>query len=143
MRITQALLGEHGAMYPLLELIERTASSADLQELKIRASCLRSAVGTHARIEDELLRPAIQAYLPPAKTGPTDHEAIDAGLSRVLESVDAEEARQSLLVTVAETRKHFLKEEKIIFGIAVRELSRDFQEQLGEEWARRRGVCLG
>ncbi|HZT31955.1 MAG TPA: hemerythrin domain-containing protein [Bryobacteraceae bacterium] len=148
MRIIQALLGEHGAMYPLLELIERTAAGADLPELKIRASCLRSAVGTHAKIEDELLRPAIQAYLaPPATAGdgtaePTDHEVIESGLSRVLASAEAEQARQSLLDTVAKTREHFLKEETIIFGIAARELPPEFQEQLGAEWARRRGVSL-
>ena len=32
MTIIQALLGEHGAMYPLLELIEKTTMLADLEE---------------------------------------------------------------------------------------------------------------
>ena len=148
MRIIQALLGEHGAMYPLLEQIEETASSAGLEELKVRASCLRSTLTSHAEIEDELLRPAIQQYLPQpvaASDGTivaTDHEVIGAGLSRVLASAEAGEARQLLLDTVAKTRKHFLKEETIIFGIAARELSQQFQEELGAQWARRRGVFV-
>ncbi|MCZ2149853.1 MAG: hemerythrin domain-containing protein [Bryobacterales bacterium] len=148
MRITQALLGEHGAIYPLLELIERTAASSDLGELKIRAGCLQSALGSHANLEDELLVPAIRGFLPPPPVSgdgapiPTDHEVIDSGLSRVLSSLQLEEARRSLLDTVAETRKHFLKEETIIFQLTERELSRELQEQLGAEWARRRGVRL-
>jgi hypothetical protein len=36
MRITHALLGEHGAMYPLLDLIERTALTADRADLRRR-----------------------------------------------------------------------------------------------------------
>ncbi len=146
MRIIGALLGEHGAMYPLLDLIERTAQSAGLEELKIRTSCLQSTLSSHAGLEDALLRPVIQQYLPkpaPSVDGGnarTDHEIIDAGLAEVLAAVEVEEARRLLLDTLAKTRKHFLKEETIIFGIAIRELSPDCQEKLGAEWARRRGV---
>lgn len=148
MRITQALLGEHGAMYPLLDLIEQTTRCADLDELKTRVACLRSALSSHAKIEDELLRPAIQAWLPPAALtdggtlAPTDHEVIESGLARVLASTKIEEARLLLLDTLAKTRVHFLKEETIIFDIATQELPQEIQEQLGAEWARRRGVSL-
>ncbi|MBV6433075.1 MAG: hypothetical protein IANPNBLG_03245 [Bryobacteraceae bacterium] len=148
MIITQALLGEHGAIYPLLELIERTSASASLEELKIRAGCLRSALGSHANLEDELLVPAIRSFLPaPPLSGngapaPSDHQVIDACLTRVLSTPQVEEARQSLLDAVAETRKHFLKEETVIFQLAARELPMERQEELGAEWARRRGVRL-
>jgi hemerythrin-like domain-containing protein len=147
MKIVHALLGEHGAMYPLLAQIESTAFSADLAELKVRASCLRSTLTSHAGLEEELLRPAIQQYLPhPApengKPEPTDHEVINAGLVRVLRSIELEDARATLLNKVAKTRKHFLKEETVIFQVAERELSNQQQEQLGTEWARRRGVSL-
>lgn len=148
MRITQALLGEHGAIYPLFELIETSTANAGLTELKARAGSLLSAITSHARIEDDLLRPAIQAYLPAPPTAedgtvpPTDHEVIEAGLSKVLASANLEDARHALLETVAIARKHFLKEETIIFTIAARELSREVQQQLGAEWARRRGVVL-
>jgi hypothetical protein len=144
MTIIQVLLGEHGAMYPLLERIENTASSADLQGLKIQASLLQSTLVSHADIEDALLRPVILKYLPqpaPAadgKTAPTDHEIIVGGLAQVLAAVEAQEARRWLLDTVAKTRK----EETIIFGIAGRELSHQRQDELGAEWARMRGVLV-
>jgi hemerythrin-like domain-containing protein len=141
MRITQALLGEHGAIYALFDLIEKTVTAAELTELRISTKSLHCAIGSHAAIEDEVLRPAIQNYLP-APAGPSDHDVIDAGLAKVLASETAEEARRTLLETIAFARKHFLKEETIIFGIASRELSGEVQEQLGAEWARRRGVIL-
>lgn len=142
MTIIQGLLGEHGAMYPLLDMIESTAPSAGLEELKVRASCLRSTLTTHADLEDELLKPVILPYLPKTACGPTDHEVIDAGLAEVLIAADAEAARRALLDTVAHTRKHFHKEETIIFGIAERKLTEAHREELGAEWARRRGVSL-
>ena len=70
-----------------------------------------------------VLRPAIRAYIP-AGTGPTDHALIAAGLARVLASTTTEEARRALLETIALARKHFLREETIIFGIAGRESCR-------------------
>ncbi len=148
MRITEALLGEHGAMYPTLDLIEQTTRFAHLDELKTRVACLRSALSSHARIEDELLKPAIEVWLPPpaltadGAAAPPDHEIIDSGLTKVLAATEVEDARESLLDTLATTRAHFLKEETIIFGIATRELSEELQERLGTEWARRRGITL-
>jgi hypothetical protein len=56
--------------------------------------------------------------------------------------VKVEEARQSLLDTVVREREHFQKEEAVIFAIARRELSPEFQVELGVEWARRRGVLV-
>jgi hemerythrin-like domain-containing protein len=144
----QVLLGEHGAIYPLLERIENTASSADLQGLRIQASLLQSTLVSHADIEDSLLRPAIQQYLPPpapaadGTAAPTDHEIIRAGLAQVLAAVDERAARHWLLDTVAKTRQHFLKEETIIFAVAQRELSDRAQSELAAEWARRRGVSV-
>jgi len=59
----------------------------------------------------------------------------------VQEAVRVEVARRVLLA-IAFARKHFLKEEIFVFGIATRELSRQVQEELGAEWARRRGVTI-
>ena len=60
---------------------------------------------------------------------------IGAGLDRVLAACAAEEARAALLETVGKTRKHFHKEESIIFSIAERELTDELQEQLGADGA--------
>jgi hemerythrin-like domain-containing protein len=148
MNIVQALLGEHGAMYPLLDLIEATASSAGIDELRMRVHCLRSILISHAELEETVLRPAIASYLPRPALAPdgspaaTDHDIIRAGLSRVLDTAGEDETRRLLLETIAFTRRHFRKEETVMFGIAERELSRDLQDQLGAEWAARRGVFV-
>lgn len=146
MRITQALLGEHAAMYPLLNLIESTAPEAGLESLKIQASFLQSAIMSHAAIEDKLLRPAILPHLPQRAAAPdggvppTDHQIIESGIMSVLGANDTMQARTLLLDTVAKTRKHFRKEETIIFGIAERELSDARQRELGAQWAELRNV---
>ena len=41
MRILHALLGEHGALYPLLTLIENTAAASGLEQIHAQADCLR------------------------------------------------------------------------------------------------------
>lgn len=146
MTIIQVLLGEHGAMYPLLRRIEETAPSTDLQGLKLQASLLESSLVSHADLEDELLRPLILRYLPQPTTAPdgspakTDHDIIRAGFASVLTACEEGEARRFLLDTIAKTRKHFLKEESVIFRIAVRELSSQHQTDLASQWAQRRGV---
>jgi hemerythrin-like domain-containing protein len=148
MKITQALLGEHGAMYPLLDLIERSAPSATLDAIRVQAQFLQSTLVSHAAIEDTVMRPSIERHLPKPAVNPdgsiglTDHEVIDAGLRAVLNAIDTEAARLLLLETVAKTRKHFEKEERLIFGIAERELTEEAQERLGAEWAAWRAVFL-
>jgi hemerythrin-like domain-containing protein len=142
MTIVQALLGEHGAMYPLFDLIEAKAPSENIDELRQKVSCLQSILISHAELEETVLRPAIAQHLPPPD-GPTDHDIIRRGLERVMEAGSEEEARRQLLETMSFTRKHFRKEETILFNIAERELSSDAQAKLGAEWAARRGVVAG
>jgi hypothetical protein len=113
------------------------ALSASLEEIGTHVLLLRSTLITHAGIEDAVLRPAIERHLP-KPAGPTDHQVIDAGFSSVLEAGNADDARQLLPAAIATTRKHFEKEEKIVFGTAERELPEEAQERLGAEWAARR-----
>ena len=49
-------------MHPLLDLIERRASTADLAGPKTQARFLGATLSSDADIEDELLRPAILSY---------------------------------------------------------------------------------
>jgi hypothetical protein len=141
MKITQVLLGEHGAMYPLIEFIEKGAGTADLAGLKLLANVLGSTLLSHADLEDALLRPEI-SHLLPSSHGPSDHEVIRGGLGKVMAAIDENDARTTLVETLALTRKHFLKEESSIFAIACRELPIARQEEIGAEWARRRGVSV-
>jgi len=140
--IIEGLLGEHGAIYPLLQLIEESAESDTLEELKLRTSCLRATLGTHARIEDDILRPVILDLLPKPPEGPTDHEIIEAGLMEVLQADDLAVARRALLGAIAKTRQHFQVEETVIFGLVNRGLPDTTRRDLAIEWAKARGVTL-
>jgi hemerythrin-like domain-containing protein len=59
-----------------------------------------------------------------------------------MEAADAKEARRRLTDTLAMTRKHFEKEEEIIFAIADRELSEGLQHDLGAKWAASRNMFV-
>jgi hypothetical protein len=142
MRITQALRGEHGAITPLLDFAEKSLSSESMEGLKLEAQMLTATLMTHAGIEDDVLVPSIREYLPPPDV-PTDHERLAALLKQVADATDMREARRLLGEAIAETRKHFAKEEERIFLIAERELPVAAQHALGDEWAARRGVVIG
>ena len=142
MNIVQALLGEHGAIYPLLDRIETGISSGSIEELKFDVRMLQSTLVSHAALEETILRPAIVGFLPPAGGGPTDHDIIREALDRVVSGCDDGEVRRVLAETLAFTRKHFRKEETQLFRIASRELSEETQNSLGQIWAAQRGVTL-
>lgn len=148
MRLTDALKGEHGAMYPLLAFIRERAPRSTLLELHAMAGCLESVLISHADIEDAILRPPIEEHLPVPPTnpdgtpGPTDHQVIRRLLTGVITATEVDEARRLLLETIADTYKHFEKEEMKIFAIAEREIPVEGQLELGSAWAARRGVRL-
>lgn len=145
MTITQSLQGEHGAINALLNFIEHRAPDASTEQLGLLAGVLSAILLSHADIEDELLVPKIRPFLPPPPGGPgapTDHQVIAGLLHKTEETSDGATRRRLLLETVAETRKHFTKEETKIFPITERELSVETQRALANEWAQRRGVCI-
>ncbi|MEZ5398964.1 MAG: hypothetical protein R2729_04790 [Bryobacteraceae bacterium] len=148
MRLTDALKGEHGAMYPLLAFIRTRTDVATIEEVRVLAGCLESVLISHADIEDAILRPPIEEHLPaPPPTpdgtpGPTDHQVIRRLLTEALTATSVEDARRFLGQTVTDTYKHFEKEETKIFAIAEREIPEPAHTELGLEWASRRGVRM-
>ncbi len=148
MRLTDALKGEHGAMYPLLAFIRARTGDATIGEVRVLAGCLESVLISHADIEDAILRPPIEEHLPvlppnPDGTpGPTDHQVIRRLLTGALTATSVEEARSFLQQTVTDTYKHFEKEETKIFAIAEREIPEPAHTELGLVWASRRGVRM-
>lgn len=139
--ITDALLGEHGVIYALLEhLTSRPFASAE--EARIQAAELAAGLATHARIEDDLLFVALEAELGP-NGGPlavmrAEHAEVEATLERLtqVEDVQEAEALAGRLVTVA--REHFEKEEQVLFPMAEQLLGEEALRSLGEQWAAQR-----
>jgi len=141
MKITDAFLGEHGAIYPLLDRLEE-AGSAAAEDTRIRARLLDATIVSHAHLEDETLFAALEAHLG-SELGPVaimrqEHEEIEATLARLTEVVSDGEAAQLAAHLVRTAREHFAKEEQVLFPMAEQILGADGLERLGEEWARRR-----
>src|SRR6185437_2963149 len=114
MTIIEALIGEHGALCALFDRIEALAQNAELPDLKLHAGLIESTVISHADLEDELLRPEIQRYLP-LTAGPTHHEQIRAGLRQVGAAVSADEARRCLPENIGANARAFSEGRSIGF----------------------------
>lgn len=139
--VTDALLGEHGAIYPLLAHLEQ-ASFASPGEARTAAALLQAALATHAHLEDELLFARLEERLG-TQAGPLavmrlEHDEIEGVLGRLVETEGVIEAK-ALAGRLGElARAHFAKEEQVLFPLAGEILGEERLRELGEEWARRR-----
>jgi len=92
MKITDALMGEHGLFRNLLQSVERLrAESHDLIELRTAAAVLDNALATHSDIEETIFFPALESHIGDA--GPlavmrAEHEELDRYVSEMRDSED-------------------------------------------------------
>ena len=147
MKLTDALLGEHGAIYALFNHLEEVLPRLEsLKEVQLAAAELSAVLVSHARIEEELLFPALEAHIGPA--GPLsvmreEHTEIDQSLDDVAKAKARDEAVRRLEYLIEVARDHFAKEERALFNIARQALSGDELEELGDRWADIRRVAVG
>jgi len=144
MKITDALYGEHGAIYALFAHCEASAGSWELADMLLAGRLVESALLSHAAIEDELLFCALDARLPgggPVVVMRADHEAIDRYLAGLREAEDESSARRDLMHALELARDHFAKEEQVLFPLAENLLGSAELERLADAWAARRGVA--
>jgi hemerythrin-like domain-containing protein len=142
MKITEALIAEHGVFHGLFDQIERSVPRLKtLAEIKTVAALLDSTMAPHSQIEDELFVEPLAHCLEQLgqnKNFHDEHEEIEAALRTVRTSRDVRTARKLLLQIVADCRKHFDKEERIVFPMAEQVLNAKTLEELGAKWMRRR-----
>ena len=146
MKITDALLGEHGAFYAQFDrLEEQLPGCRDVAEVREQAALLASALVSHARLEDELLFPAMaRANADPGllEAMEAEHGDIADRLSRAQGTADLTLARNELLEAVSMARDHFAKEERLAFPLADELMGAPVLQDLGAAWAARRDVFL-
>jgi hemerythrin-like domain-containing protein len=147
MKITQALLAEHVVFHSLFDYIERTLPKLETQaEVKALAALLEFMLRGHGAVEDELimapLEPVFQ-QIGQQENFHEEHEEIDGALATVQEARTAVQARKLLLKAVVQSRKHFDKEERIVFPLAEKQLSARSLELLGKKWEHERKVIAG
>jgi len=145
-KITDALLGEHGAFYAQFDRLEETLPHTDsAAEIREQAALLAAALVTHARLEDTLLFDRMRTA--GADAGLLDameeeHTSIAGLLTRAQGSQNAATAREDLLEAVAQARDHFAKEERFAFPLAESTLGANALAELGGSWSERRDVFI-
>jgi iron-sulfur cluster repair protein YtfE (RIC family) len=147
MKITDALLGEHGVLYRLLDYCGSQAAGWSLETARAAAGALQATLGSHAQLEETLLFTALDPFFPPG-VGPlavmrAEHQEIEGSVEKALTSDDVEIVR-GLLVRIPElAREHFAKEEQVLFRMAEQQLGEEKLTELGQRWAEERGVAVG
>ena len=147
MKITDALLGEHAVFYAQFGALEqRVPAARTLEEVQALAALLESGLVSHARLENEILFPALEPALGKA-SGPLavmhlEHEEIEGGLSRAREAATLETAKREFLHAIEAARVHFAKEERILFPMAAQLLDESTQDRLAAQWSERRNVPI-
>jgi iron-sulfur cluster repair protein YtfE (RIC family) len=145
MKVTDALLGEHGVFYAQFDYMEKSIPHAqDLALVKSQGAMLAAALAPHAHLEDELLFVALEAHLDP-QSGPLavmrmEHNEIEGSLERLQTLQDLAEAKNLLLHAIQTARAHFAKEEQVLFPLAGQMLEASKLVQLGAKWAEQRKV---
>jgi len=138
MKITEALLAEHLVFHNLFDHIEATAPHLKtLGEVKSLALLMESMLKAHSDTEDELFIGPLEHCF--EQIGQRDafleeHQEIDNNLKLVQGTKRTRRACQLLLSAVAYSRKHFDKEERIVFPMAERVLKHNTLTALGKTW---------
>ena len=142
MKITEALFAEHLVFHNMFDHIEATTPKLKtLAEVKSLAALMESLLKSHSDTEDELFIGPLEHCF--EQIGQRDafleeHQEIDGNLRRVQETRQLQKARQLLLSAVAYSRKHFDKEERIVFPMAERVLNGKTLTALGHKWMEQR-----
>jgi len=146
MKITEVLMAEHAVFHNLFDHIEKSAPRLKtLAEVKLLAATMETLHRAHSSTEDKLLIEPLEhcfAQIGQSETFHDEHDEIDRELLAVNEATDLKKARKLLLKVVAASRKHFDKEERIVFPMAERVLKAKTLLELGDEWMRRREAAL-
>ncbi len=145
MKITEALLAEHLVFHNMFDHIEaRVPYLKTLDEVKSLAGLMESLLRDHSDTEDELFIGPLEHCF--EQIGQRDafleeHQEIDDSLKNVQRARHLKQARELLLAAVTYSRKHFDKEERIVFPLAERVLKSETLTTLGQAWTEQRARC--
>ncbi|MFO1499046.1 MAG: hemerythrin domain-containing protein [Verrucomicrobiota bacterium] len=146
MKITEALLAEHVVFHNLFDYVERKLPHVKtLAEVRTLSSLLETMLRIHSHVEDHLLIDPLDAafaQMGQAENFHDEHEEIEQGLESIETVPRLAEAKRRLLKAVLLSRKHFDKEERIVFPMAEKQLSAKSLLVLGKRWEEQRTVPI-
>ncbi len=142
MKITEALFAEHLVFHNMFDHIEATVPRLKtLAEVKSLAALMESLLKAHSDTEDDLFIGPLEHCF--EQIGQRDafleeHQEIDDSLRTLRQVTQLKKARLLLLAAVTYSRKHFDKEERIVFPMAERVLKMKTLTALGQAWMEQR-----
>jgi len=116
-----------------------------LAEVKSLAGLIEKVMAPHSNTEDELFIGPLEHCMEQIGQNDTfhhEHEAIERLLANVRAARTVRQARKQLLDAISMSRKHFDKEERIVFPMAERMLKAATLTELGSEWMKKRQAVL-
>ena len=144
MKITEALFAEHLVFHNMFDHIEATAPKLKtLAEVKSLAALMEQLLKAHSDTEDELFIGPLEHCF--EQIGQRDafleeHQEIDDSLKNVQGARQFKRRGNCCCRRSAYSRKHFDKEERIVFPMAERVLNSKTLTALGQRgWNRERG----
>jgi hemerythrin-like domain-containing protein len=146
MKITEALLAEHLLFHNMFDHIEAAVPALkSVGEVKALAALMEAMLKAHSDTEDELFLGPLEHCF--EQLGQRDafleeHQEIDENLRQVQEAARLKQAQQLLLAAVIHSRKHFDKEERIVFPMAEHVLKSKTLTELGQAWLEQRTRVL-
>jgi len=129
---------EHRVFLTVFDQIKSRLSALEtLAEAKFLADLMKSLLENHGQREENLSYTALDHML--AERGQLDclyedHEEIDGRLAQIKATQDLKEARRLLTAAITAARKHFQREERIIFPLIERTLQKNTLKELGNAW---------
>lgn len=146
MKITDILRAEHTVFHHLFDHIETTVPRLKtLAEVKSLATLVDKVMAPHSQTEDDLfIEPLEHCFeqIGHRETFHQEHDLIEATLVKVGKAKTLKDGKRLLLSVISASRKHFEKEERIIFPLAERILKAKTLTDLGSEWMKRRAAAL-
>ena len=146
MKITDALLAEHVVFHNLFDYLERTAPKLKTAaEIRSLAQLLEFLLEAHSRTEEELIIAPLDhcfEQIGQRETFHQEHEEIDANLKLAQTARTIKKARAHLMSAVISSRKHFDKEERIVFPLAEQLLTAKTLAGLWKTWMEQRNRAI-
>jgi hemerythrin-like domain-containing protein len=142
MKITDALFAEHLVFHNMFDHTEAVAPKLKtLAEIKCLSATIEKMLKAHSDTEDRLfIEPLEHCFeqIGHRETFHEEHEQIENTLRLIQKATRARQARELLTGVVLACRKHFDKEERIVFPMAERVLSNKTLLDMGQTWKKQR-----
>jgi len=138
MKITEALFAEHLVFHNMFDHIEQVAPKLKtVAELQALSGLLESLLKAHSDTEDDLFIGPLEhcfEQIGQRESFHEEHVEIDDHLRLVREARQLKRARELLLAAVSYSRRHFDREERLVFPMAERVLKEQTLSELGQAW---------